>query len=71
MSNSTARGHLQSQHEYEKTTRKQTQEQNTNTKQIRNKLSHSRLLNFKHIFLKVFVDLQIALAPESHLAKGQ
>jgi hypothetical protein len=49
--------------------RKQTHGQKE--KQIRKELNHFRLFKFKHKFLKLFIDLQTALAAEAHLAEGQ
>jgi hypothetical protein len=65
VSNSSASGQLQIQHEHRTTATKQIYRQKA-TKQT--KSFHVR---FKHKFLIIYVDLQTALAAEEHLAEGQ
>jgi hypothetical protein len=67
MLSSTGSGQLQSQHEYKQ------QQQYTigKTKKKTRKCHQLRLFIFKREFLKISVNLQIALTAETHLGEGQ
>jgi hypothetical protein len=64
---STAKGQLQSHHEY----KKQQQYDNTGQNKKERESYNLKLFTIKHELLKISVSFQTAFAAETHLAEGQ